>query len=849
MDKTVLVNKVSNLFRISGYKVDPSVKINHREIDIRAEETQGLVRKIILIECADYADPVGVGKVQEDFNKLDAAREHLKANAIVMHVSKNGYTPEASGYLLDKGVSFFALIDLESKLINFDSYIEAVESDRTRSIILREYQPNKIHYEKDPKGSKEINPFIEEWIKSDLKWLTVLGDYGVGKSWTLRWLLYDLISKYKKDPKSNLLPFFIPLQRFTKAFDFSNLILKTFQMYGLLGVHLSAFEYLMSQGKILFLLDSFDEMAQHLNQETIRENLKEILTGISRNSRAILTSRPNYFEGKSERLLLVEKESGAHFHPIDEGQYSHQNAMARTIQDRLEKSQFARLQDLTIEQRKKLFKIVLGENSPSYRKLIELFDRFQELESISQRAVIARLLTTVAETLSSEKETQTIDGYPLIPDQLDHLNQAKVFEIVTYNLLYRDQNIGSLSASERLYFLRCLAINLQKKGREHFATPEELKNLINEIFISKIQRTDTPEKILESYYRICRRHSGLTTEGQFQDSTGNVDFPVDERDTESRVGFSHNSLREYLVADAIVDSLLNKTEFKDISQVIVTELVAEFVVLKSEYDVNISKMVFNEYLNTVDSKFRDCLFTIVYEFIRIDFQKYMALLGDRPLLKNVDLGGLDFSAMILKNSDIIGCVALDTDFRKCNLQNSSFKSTILDGVMFDDANLLKADFRESEISSIYVYDDFVSKTTSVLRKRDARQWLYSKGALVSPTDDLNPLLGQPWYEAAREVMRTLEKNIAGSHQDVALSKGTRLSNRPFATEFVQFLITKNILRKEIKSKTGPGWVVVVIAEHRDLIKRFSQSGHIDPILEPFFKKHLPEDIDFTTSVN
>ena len=73
MDRTNLVEKVASLFRISGYKVDTSVIINHREIDVRAEETQGLVRKIILIECADFTRNVPVDKITYDILKLKAA--------------------------------------------------------------------------------------------------------------------------------------------------------------------------------------------------------------------------------------------------------------------------------------------------------------------------------------------------------------------------------------------------------------------------------------------------------------------------------------------------------------------------------------------------------------------------------------------------------------------------------------------------------------------------------------------------------------------------------------------------------------------------------------------------------
>ena len=46
MDKTDLVSKVSTLFRISGHKVDTSVEINNREIDVRALKPRALLGRL-----------------------------------------------------------------------------------------------------------------------------------------------------------------------------------------------------------------------------------------------------------------------------------------------------------------------------------------------------------------------------------------------------------------------------------------------------------------------------------------------------------------------------------------------------------------------------------------------------------------------------------------------------------------------------------------------------------------------------------------------------------------------------------------------------------------------------------
>jgi hypothetical protein len=838
MDKTELTNKVAELFRISGHKVDVSVKINHREIDIRAEETQGLVRKIILIECADHEKTVGVDKMQTDINKLEAAQAHLRGRAVVMHVSKNGYSPEASGYALDQGIDIYTLEDLEKRLVNFENYIEAVKNDKIRNTILKEYQPNNIHFEKTFKSSQGAIKFLESWLKSENNWLTLLGDYGVGKSWTLKRFLYFQMEKYTTDPNRELMPFFIPLQKFTKAFDFKNLILGTFQIYGLSGVHFSAFEYLMNNGKILFLLDSFDEMAQHLNKNTIRENLREILMCISHKSKAIMTSRPNYFEGRAERLLVVEKNGLLEWHPLDEKNFEHQTSIARSIKSRFNKSQFARINDLTIEQRKNLFRLVLGSNKEAYNKLMELFDRFQELENISQRAVIARLLTTVAETLASKGESTTIDGFKIIPDDLSFLNQAKIFEIIILNLLSRDENIGSLSSSQRYLFLKRFSLFLQQPKRDFFATPDEIKNLVRSTFDDDLRRTDSPEQQLENYYRTCRRHSGLTTEGQFFDTSGNLDFPVDEQDTDSRVGFSHNSIREFLVAESIVDYLVKDIHHPNLDSINYTDVIGDFIVFKSDYDPVVRSCLSEKYATSKDGQLKELLFKIIFRFIQNSPEENIFLLGSPPKIPHIDISLLDLSGLNLRSTDFIGSLISETDFRKSDLRHANFANSIIEKAMFDEADVKEADFTEAELVSIYVFDEFATNTSSVLTGKSCRQWLHTKGAKVFPIDDLNPLLGKPWYEAAREVTRTLEAQIAGTHQDVALTKGTKLNHRPFAKDFVKYLIKKEILLKITKSKTGPGWVLKVNPAYRTLIEKFGKGGIIDPLLKDFFVKRL-----------
>jgi hypothetical protein len=366
------VNKVSNLFEISGHKSRTGVDVGNTRIDVLAEEQHGLVRKSILAVCTSSAEPTPSAQMSQDVKRLQAAQRNLNGvSAVLMHVSQAGHTADAQAYAKSKNVELFTAEELAHRLINFDGYIKAVRKDPSRQMILREYQQTTIHYEGDKKKVPALE-FLTHWVAGSQRWLTILGDYGVGKSWTLKRLLYSLVEDYHTNPLEKPLPLFVPLQQFTKAFDFQNLILAVFQKYGITGVHYPAFVHLASQGRILFLFDSFDEMAQTLRREIIRENLKELLSGVTAGSKAIMTSRPTYFESRAERL---GQDSQLVLHQADQLLLEHQNALSRTIDEQLNSSRFARLNDLTNDQRLRLFHIVLKDKPKAHEKLLDLHKR------------------------------------------------------------------------------------------------------------------------------------------------------------------------------------------------------------------------------------------------------------------------------------------------------------------------------------------------------------------------------------------------------------------------------------------------------------------------------------------
>ena len=273
--------------------------------------------------------------------------------------------------------------------------------------------------------------------------------------------------------------------------------------------------------------------------------------------------------------------------------------------------------------------------------------------------------------------------------------------------------------------------------------------------------------------------------------------------------------------------------FEKLNTAVITDAVSTFFADLVVYSSNLSDSIATIYKECRDSNLRERLFRLIAGLVARDASNNVGCLGNPPKLNDLDLSGVDLSELPLVEADFTGSILPETDLRNTNLARACFPGAILERTMLDGATLDATDFRDAEIESIFVFDEFDSRTSSILSGREARQWLFSRGAIVSNSIELNPLLGKPWYEAAREVTRTLERRIAGTHQDVSLSKGTNLSYRAFAAAFVSHLRARGILVDVKRSKKG-SMIVKVAQEHRETIKRFSDDGIIDMELQLFF---------------
>ncbi|MBS3955138.1 MAG: NACHT domain-containing protein [Methylomicrobium sp.] len=807
--KTSLTWQVKELFELCGYNVKgaPSQQAQN-SWDLIATPIQGLERRPVYIKCVDE-----VGN--SDLNSLLKIREDdpLSLLAIVAH-NKLDLTMVTEGVRL--GIQLTTYDQLVSQMINFSPYVERVLNDPNFLNLQTEYVEPYIEH---AKGKSLAWDYLEDWSRNDeSNWLTVLGDYGVGKTSLLQMHLKRAMEKYKNDPENNPIPILIPLQNFVKTFTFRNLILALFEDIGLSGVYYNAFENWVKRGRILLLLDSFDEMAQKLSRAEIQNNLKELMGGITGKSKAILTSRPTYFESGAERLKIF---ADVNLLPQDHEDYDFYKKFSEydvQLEQQIKKTTTVSLSDLSEEQKQFFFAKVLRNSPEALSKLNNLIKRIHGLAQMTERPVIARLLMMAVPSL---KETD-IRG-------LEHkINEANLFKLIMTQLLKRDESLfgGVLTNSERHLFLKELAYIISRQGNDNYVTNNVIKNLIDDLFKHKIKSHETPEIIAEQYFRTCRRAAGLTVEKTPSGLSQNPES------LDSRVGFSHNALREFLYAEFInehlfsdrANSLFSVSTLTDGALIFLHHLLSDEKLQK----INTGMQSF--------SKLRDFYFSIIWKIKANQTREEIELLMNQPPdFSELDLGNLDLGQRDLSSSKFFNSLIGGVNFKDTDLTGADFRGAVIEMTAFDNAILDGADFSKADIQSIVVYDP-IQKRALPKFGIEAKQWLFTSGSEVGLQAKINSLTRSPKYRIAQRILRKMARyNFGATHNEVGLLRGIHPDSLPVGRTFMRALHNKgyfDFIRRAAHGGRGADVIAISRDKRSDLQKLFE--GNCPSDLIDFF---------------
>jgi len=308
-----LAEEVRILLRAIRYEVSDLQKRDDRTVDMVATLELGTVKQRVLVRC------IGGEITFIDVDSLDKALDRKTPQGWLISDKRvsDGARRRAAG---DAAFRVFNLSDFLQQMV-WGPYFDALKALVEKSQIPNLYVDLKCYKQMMDAGGNviseekysSIDNYVDNWLTERGKMhISLLGEFGTGKTWFCRHYAYRQLERYLKNPVNERLPVLITLRSFAKAMNAQQLINDALlEQYRLpfVGSAFEVFQEMNRRGKLLLILDGFDEMARQVDYQTVVDNFWELANLVKEGSKVILTCRTEYFRWatESEKILGGEE--------------------------------------------------------------------------------------------------------------------------------------------------------------------------------------------------------------------------------------------------------------------------------------------------------------------------------------------------------------------------------------------------------------------------------------------------------------------------------------------------------------------------------------------------------------
>lgn len=324
--------EVSELFRLQGYELNPEEPLGHGTSRALARKSASGFEFETEVAVWTYYHPAGRAARWEELQptlleiKNDLSMERYERAFLVVSA---GYGREVADNLIDRGLRRKVLLrsydDLIAGLIDFNAYIKRLVHDyehyeeyadpasgrdpviaiMRRCNLFKYFVPLRAKSGPDAarKFDGELEAFVNAWLAEEGRnHLTILGDFGTGKSSFALWLTCTLAKRLRKDGwQGQRVPVFISLRDHAGKVDAREIITNTLMnTFDIRKADYKSFEKLLEAGRLLLILDGFDETATLTDTASTLRILRGLNSLVRRNSKVILTCRSHYFRTDEE---------------------------------------------------------------------------------------------------------------------------------------------------------------------------------------------------------------------------------------------------------------------------------------------------------------------------------------------------------------------------------------------------------------------------------------------------------------------------------------------------------------------------------------------------------------------
>jgi|GEM_PF-4488673 len=380
------------------------------------------------------------------------------------------------------------------------------------------------------------------------------------------------------------------------------------------------FQHLIEEGKIVLLLDGFDEMESKSNKDIILHNFDEINKLVTRKSKVILTSRTHYFKTHSQVNDI--------FNP----QYD--TELLRMIRGNprfevLELLEFNYGQIIEF----------LERHTDKYVEMWRKIKSTYNLDDLSKRPI---LLEMIIRTL------------PKILEDGGEINASRLYEIYTDIWIRREDWRSVMDPDEKEIFMIELALHMFINNIQSVHFTE-----LNQIVLNHFKRKIISSGDADVFYTDTMTCSFLN-----RDKSGNYKF-------------IHKSFLEYFVAKKFYDEILNSNIlfFKE------RPLPPEIINFMSKMDIEKDRL-YDVVYSTSNKKFEQVKYMGGNAISILNYigETFTNRNFSNTILRNADFEGAVCDNSNFLNAELHDSSFIDSSLLYVNLEGATLDGSLIDGI-------------------------------------------------------------------------------------------------------------------------------------------------------------------------
>ena len=317
--------RVADLLRLLGYTVEPEQLVDSNRVDLLASIASGVDTTTYLVECKDHKGSIN----KKTLETLKSWMDQPKARA--MHargmVVAKSFAPAAIAYGKEQGIRTLTPEDLERQLLDFGPYLKQLISVFEQSTLCDAYVTQKAQLGTDHQGKKpgkkhdkktereQDTQVIDNLVAYGIEWAggrgnrlwVLLGDYGTGKTAFTEKLGYELAKRASVDSSAPV-PLLINLREVPNKASLEDVLHEHWNRVTGQRKDPRLFLHLIAAGRLVLLLDSFDEMGIATAGRSVIEQFRGLVRVSgeagenARGNRVLVTCREQFFKEHGEAV-------------------------------------------------------------------------------------------------------------------------------------------------------------------------------------------------------------------------------------------------------------------------------------------------------------------------------------------------------------------------------------------------------------------------------------------------------------------------------------------------------------------------------------------------------------------